>query len=61
MLLNFSSDATFHLIPIHIFDDQLAESVERFTANLELLTNNDRVSIAPDTATVDIIDNDGKN
>ena len=56
----FSSDVDRVTVNVSIVDDQIAENPEQFFADLTLITDNDRVSIAPPMATVVISDNDGK-
>ena len=58
--LTFSSGVSNLQVNVSIIDDQIAEGIERFIANLRLISDNDRVSIAPNTATVNITDNDGE-
>jgi hypothetical protein len=48
-------------VNISILDDQLDEPTEDFFATLALQTDNDRVPVTPDTALVDIVDNDGED
>ena len=59
--LTFNSVTTQLLVPVPIVDDELdEEDEERFTALLNLVTNNPRVTIDPAMAEVLIVDNDGK-
>jgi hypothetical protein len=47
-------------VNVSILDDEVDEPTEDFVAALSLQTDNDRVQVTPDTATVDIVDNDGE-
>ncbi len=44
-----------------IVDDQIAENPEQLFADFNLFSDNDRVVISPNTATLTITDNDGEN
>ena len=59
--LTFRSRLPSMTVLVPIIDDLLdEEDIERFTANLTLVTDNPRVEIAPPMAEVLILDNDGK-
>ena len=59
--ITFGPDSRAVSVPVPIVDDQLdEENIERFTASLTQDTVNPRVTVSPDQAEVQIIDNDGK-
>ena len=49
------------LFPIAIINDNMVENNETFTASLSLAGTEDRVTLAPDEATVTITDSDRKH
>ncbi len=59
-ILRFSSTVTEHAIPVTIQDDDLDEINERFLGFLRNVTFNPSVSISPDQATINIIDDDSE-
>ena len=59
-LLTLSPSQTTISINVPIIDDNLDEPDELLGADLELQTDNDGVTIAPGTASVEIVDNDGE-
>ena len=56
--LTFSPSLTLATLPITIVDDVLMEPMENFTAHLSLRTDVNNVTIRPETAVVNVIDND---
>ena len=56
--LTFSQSQNSATIPITIVDDVVLEPMESFTAHLSLLTDVNNVMIQPETAVVNVIDND---
>ena len=58
MTFTFSRDNTRHCFDVGIFDDGINEPEKKF---LVMLTSGDpQLDLSPDTATITIIDNDGK-
>ena len=58
--LTFTTTTDVGDVSVLISEDEISESLENFFADLSLLTNTDRVTIAPAEATVEIVDNDGE-
>lgn len=56
----FTQNGDFGNVAVPITDDGVSEPMENFFADLALITVTDRVNVAPDVATVSIVDNDGE-
>ena len=59
--LVFNASSSSITVPITIINDNLVENNETFTASLSLAGTEDRVTLAPDEATVTITDSDSKH
>ena len=57
--LTFTTTTDVGDVSVLISEDGVSEPLENFFADLSLLTNTDRVTIAPTEATITIEDNDG--
>lgn len=60
MLLTFNSNTGRVLVNISIINDEIDENQENLFARLRLESVNASVSVAPDEATILIVDDDGK-
>ena len=58
MTFTFSKDSTRQCFDVGILDDDINEPEKTFLAMLS--TGDPQVTLSPDTATITIIDNDGK-
>ena len=58
--ITFSSSVSNVSISVTIYDDNILESTEHFFGNLADPRSRATVSIMPNTASVDIMDNDSK-
>ena len=58
MTVTFQPGETSVIVPVPILDDSLIEPTEVFSASLS--TTDSTVTVGDDTATVDILDNDGE-
>ncbi len=56
----FRQNGEFGNVAVPIIDDGVSEPVENLFADLALITDTDRVTVAPAEATITIIDNDGE-
>ncbi len=59
--LTFSDSVTSHRINITINVDTIDELNEKFTANLELITDRDNVNIDPAQTVITIVDDDSES
>ena len=57
--MTFTAGQTVATAPVPITDDSVVEEIEMFTATLS--TDDSNVMFGEDTATVTIVDDDGKN
>ena len=60
MLLTFSSNTGRVLVNVSITNDEVDENQENLFTRLRLESVDARVSVAPDEATILIVDDDGK-
>ena len=61
MNLTFSSNVRRIVVRVPILQDVFCEGTEQFRASLSLVQSNGiNVTVSPDQATVDIIDDDGE-
>ena len=60
MLLTFSSNTGRVLVNVSIINDDIDENQENLFTRLSLESVDARVSVAPDEATILIVDDDGK-
>lgn len=58
--LTFTVDSITGDVFVPISEDLVSEPLENFFADISLVTSTDRVTIAPDEATVTIVDDDGE-
>ena len=58
-VMDFSSSAIKFEVQIPLFNDDIYEEMEQFTARLTLLTTGTDVLLSQSSATITIIDNDG--
>ena len=56
----FTSTVTERIVTISIVNDNVVETIERFFANLRLVSANVQVDISPSRATVNIRSEDGR-
>ena len=60
MLLTFNSNTGRVLVNVSIINDEVDENQENLFTRLRLESVDARVSVAPDEATILIVDDDGK-